>query len=928
MSPAPQRIITLHDRIEPALTAGDYEVRATQAIGGSSSLGTVPDDVRHVRVTGPRYRLPSTELLSVFPPPDSDGPFVTRLAQVALKRRTLPWERAESPARPWLALVLLTDAEGTYLPSVPVADAVTEGVTLGGDNPDGPTCAAIEVTERVVEQVFPSRRDLPYTCHVREVPLDDTELAQGDDDGWVAVVLGCRLPRPQMRYRACLISLEGQWDALPENPPVEDRITKVSVYDDLSVETIALARKPRTDGVPISAGGAAAFNVAGLAPKAAGAAIDREAAPHALPPASLAHSPADAYTGASYVGAGAASTGSQAAFDMGSIALDVDLRVIDPLSPRLRFPVLASWEFRCEGDKDFAALVQALDVGLLGTDAAPRAAAARPIEVSDTGHVVLDGTERSGEAERSWYRGPLTPRAVTRRPPAAVHVADQLRRLAEDGRFEIGEAAAFELGRLLAISAPSTVAALREWRRQGFSRRRRGNVGAGSALGDIFAAWDITLAERSGPLLGLLVLETLGNPDVVDLILPGQGLVDPLPELSAVRRPRPHGRRRAQPPGGRRGRELRGDRAPGDHRGAPRARHDRRLRRAARRSDPAGRAERRPDHDHREHRRAGRPGGPMKHSVDAPTVLQAAMDAATGAADDADTLPPELIDLLVRLRVLEGVPFEYIVPDEQLLPAESIRFFYLDRNWTDALVQGALSVGAVTTRDRIDVAARWPAVRADLDEAEHDARARLAGRGSVRGAAETVTGFLVRSRAISGWPGVQVRAYRRTRPERPDDTLSGLEEMRLLRLERLAPAVLLALIDGVPDQVHLEEPRAGIQFGVDEAAGGRYTAALKHPVTGERVQSGGDDVTATVPFRRGAPGVVAVSRLAQALLDADTGDLLGSSLGSAEYALQMLQLPYRQVFGEEDTPPPGINTLLRVPSETTIATITELWERT
>ena len=38
--------------------------------------------------------------------------------------------------------------------------------------------------------------------------------------------------------------------------------------------------------------------------------------------------------------------------------------------------------------------------------------------------------------------------------------------------------------------------------------------------------------------------------------------------------------------------------------------------------------------------------------------------------------------------------------------------------------------------------------------------------------------------------------------------------MKLLRLERLAPAVLLALFDGVPQIVHIEEPRQGIQFGI------------------------------------------------------------------------------------------------------------------
>ena len=53
-------------------------------------------------------------------------------------------------------------------------------------------------------------------------------------------------------------------------------------------------------------------------------------------------------------------------------------------------------------------------------------------------------------------------------------------------------------------------------------------------------------------------------------------------------------------------------------------------------------------------------------------------------------VPGELRRFLARLRLLHGVPFCYLVPDAELLPPESIRFFYLDRAWTDALVQGAL----------------------------------------------------------------------------------------------------------------------------------------------------------------------------------------------------------------------------------------------
>ena len=318
----------------------------------------------------------------------------------------------------------------------------------------------------------------------------------------------------------------------------------------------------------------------------------------------------------------------------------------------------------------------------------------------------------------------------------------------------------------------------------------------------------------------------------------------------------------------------------------------------------------------------------MKQTVDGKLVFEATIGAAVAAGDPqegGDLLPYELTQLLVRLRVLEGVPFEYFVPDEELLPKESIRFFYLDRNWTDALVQGVVSVGATTTRDKIDVAARWPGVRDEVDQAEHDARAHLTGAGPVVGEAETVTGFLVRSRAISGWPGVQVRAYRRTAQEEANDPLSGLEEMRLLRLERLAPAVLLALVDGIPDQVHLEEPRAGIQFGVDEQPNGDLTVALKDPATGERVRRAGKDVTVPVTFRRGSPGVISVSALAQALLDADSGNVLGGSLSPAEYTLQMLQLPYRQVFGETDVPAP-LDDVLMVPPPLAITTLTAVWE--
>lgn len=41
---------------------------------------------------------------------------------------------------------------------------------------------------------------------------------------------------------------------------------------------------------------------------------------------------------------------------------------------------------------------------------------------------------------------------------------------------------------------------------------------------------------------------------------------------------------------------------------------------------------------------------------------------------------------------LSNVPAHYLIPDPSYLPLETLRFFYVDENWTDALVDGALSL--------------------------------------------------------------------------------------------------------------------------------------------------------------------------------------------------------------------------------------------
>jgi hypothetical protein len=276
------------------------------------------------------------------------------------------------------------------------------------------------------------------------------------------------------------------------------------------------------------------------------------------------------------------------------------------------------------------------------------------------------------------------------------------------------------------------------------------------------------------------------------------------------------------------------------------------------------------------------------------TVTDVILPTTDVDKDGKHVVPGELRQWLARLRMLEGVPFAHLAADSALLPSESIRFFYLDRRWTDALVQGALGVGTASSVDRAQLEQLYGPIRAEVDDAERTVRP-VGGEG-VTSTSDTITGFLLRSSAVSGWPGLHVRAYDRELAEGDNAIVpeSDARRLRLLRLERLAPAVLLALFDGVPAIVHVEEPRRGVQFGVRLDPGGETATSFapwipqRNPLDPQQVV----DPRVDVACRPGSPGVLDLRHL---------GRTLGAT-DSAQFALQLLRFPYRQVFGDTDHP--------------------------
>lgn len=149
-------------------------------------------------------------------------------------------------------------------------------------------------------------------------------------------------------------------------------------------------------------------------------------------------------------------------------------------------------------------------------------------------------------------------------------------------------------------------------------------------------------------------------------------------------------------------------------------------------------------------------------------------------------LPVSADHWLKDLALLKGVPFNYLVPDEELLPAESIRFFRLDKGWVQALLDGALSIGRVTRKD--------PELDSNMIAEE-----KLL-------ACKEVTGFILRSEVVSGWPALQVEGF-----GSPSDD----DKLNILRNETLSANVKLCLFEGELKSLSLHLKPERLHFGLD-----------------------------------------------------------------------------------------------------------------
>jgi hypothetical protein len=204
-------------------------------------------------------------------------------------------------------------------------------------------------------------------------------------------------------------------------------------------------------------------------------------------------------------------------------------------------------------------------------------------------------------------------------------------------------------------------------------------------------------------------------------------------------------------------------------------------------------------------------------------------------SSDASAVPAVVQGWFQDLNLLKQVPFNYLLPDERLLPPESIRFFQVDPLWVRSLLDGAYAVGRSTPSD------------CGADGAH--------GNSPAIPAYSQLSGFLLRSQIVSGWPGLLFEGYSEIITDQRNPSSNRLP---VLRQETLAPNVLICIYLGSLGTVDFHLKPETLHFGLDDDGNAGFCKQLRNSRGVENMKT-----VAPIPWTNQGQRVVDVGNLAK-----------------------------------------------------------------
>ncbi len=401
----------------PPLQAGDYKLEITQTVSSTDADHSITEE-SHVSqyqftVLGERFQLKPNEIVAGFPPPRNQGDYGNTLPHLVFHRKTLPWERTLKPG---------------VFPSAPIGN---------------------------VDEDYPSWLVLLVFYKSDPPP----PLTSGTVADLAPSSVGGRLPADTASYTGLVD------DAGKLNLDYGEKLTDPVQFIDVPKEL---------------------FNQ--IAPSFA----DQKLLAHARSVDVSAKSDklldGDPWRDFSVVVANRLpALGSTTTVHLVSLeGMNTYLPQGDDYTPsddlsdkeHVRLASLYKWQFTAAKLKEtFAEYLLNLNqggvsrgtsgaVGLQGPQKTETSAEKKVNEALQRGYVALNHHTRNGQRTVSWYRGPLAPFSAPIGEKFPRHYADSLLHYnPETGMFDVSYAAAWELGRLLALNNPKFAQALYKWKK-------------------------------------------------------------------------------------------------------------------------------------------------------------------------------------------------------------------------------------------------------------------------------------------------------------------------------------------------------------------------------------------------------------------------------------------------------------------------------
>ena len=421
---------------QPALESGEYHVRIAQTLKHNSTVLldsiSTPSTATTMTfyVAGERFHILPEQIKSAFPPPHSLGEHSNVLPHLMLSRTTLPWEREavpNSPATPWLALLVTDESEaGDVTEATVTLEDLTATATASpwfpgiSQTEPGQTnemkIAVVDVRKSLLDQILPDQNALEFLTHIRQ-GQDTGGAITGED---LAVLIANRLPQPGATSTVYLVSMEGRYNAdgsfNDQGAGNNDLIRLVKLHswsftctEHFKVSATFLAKSSDL--------------------------------PQTIKDKLLLLEGREFFTEAEF-----------------STALSAEAGLT---AQELTDHQAAIFEDFAYGD--FANILNHLD-RTTETLRLPDVGDATADPYLQTGFYALPHKLRGGGQTVSWYHGPLSPQSNTETLTFPAEGSDALLRYYEAmGMFDVSYAAAWELGRLLALQNTNFSIALYQW---------------------------------------------------------------------------------------------------------------------------------------------------------------------------------------------------------------------------------------------------------------------------------------------------------------------------------------------------------------------------------------------------------------------------------------------------------------------------------